>query len=135
MLDSEVLARESDGNPVFVRHKFGKGWCYLLTVPMEKACGNIPGAFHKPEQPAWRKFYAPLAEHVKSRRRINCSNPLVTLTEHPESDTVCWAVAVNNSPEAAKVEFVLDAKWKAEEALNVEIQPFAAKLLKLTAAN
>ena len=135
VLSGEVLAREADGNPVFVRNKFGKGWCYLLTVPMEKAAGNIPGAFHKPEQPAWRKFYAPLAEHVKSRRRITCENPLVTLTEHPESDSVCWAVAVNNSPEVAKVEFELDAKWQAEEALNVEIQPFAAKLLKLVSAN
>lgn len=133
VLDGEVLAREADGNPVFIRHRFGKGWCYLLTVPMEKAIGGITGAFHKPEQPAWRKFYAPLREHISARRRITCSNPLVTLTEHPESDNVCWAVAINNSTETATVDFTVAPQWQADETEKVELKPFAAKLFKLTA--
>ena len=133
VLDAEVIARESDGNPVFVRNRYGKGWCYLLTLPVEKATGNIPGAFHKPEQPAWRKFYAPLAEHIKARRRITCSNPFVTLTEHPESDNVCWAVAINNSTEPVKIDFRISPQWQAEESEKIELQPFRAKLLKLTA--
>ena len=131
VLDGEVLAREADGNPVFIRHKYGKGWCYLLTVPMEKAIGNIPGAFHKPDQPAWRKFYAPLAEHIRSRRRINCSNPLVTLTEHPESSDVCYAFAINNSTETVTADFQIAPQWHSDEAENIELKPFTAKLMKL----
>ena len=131
VLDAEVLACEEDGNPVFVRHNCGKGVCYLFTLPLEKYLGNLPGAFHKPEQPAWRKFYAPLAEHVKSRRRISCSNPLVTLTEHPESETSCWAVAVNNSNECVDAAFAAAPGWQLETDEHVELAPFTGKLLKL----
>lgn len=133
VIDGEVLAREADGNPVFIRKQYGKGWCYLLTLPLERTLSDVPGAFHKPEQPAWRKFYAPLAEHIISRRRITCSNPLVTLTEHPESDNVCWAVAINNSTDAVRVDFKIAPQWQAEEFENIELKPFTAKLLKLTA--
>ena len=132
VLDAEVLACETDGNPVFVRKKYGNGWCYLLTLPLEKAVGNVPGAFHKPEQPAWRKFYAPLAEHVKSRRRIFCSNSLITLTEHPADNDVCWAVAINNSTENVTPVFDINPRWKLEENGADSLKPFTAKLLKLT---
>ena len=131
VLDAEVLACEADGNPVFVRKKYGNGWCYLMTLPLEKAIGNVPGAFHKPEQPAWRKFYAPLAEHISSRRRVSCSNPLVTLTEHPTGDDVCWAVAINNSNKPVTPVFNVNLQWTAEKTENIEIKPFTAKLLKL----
>ena len=132
VIDAEVLACEADGNPVYVRNKFGKGWCYLLTLPLEKVTGSITGAFHKAEQPAWRKFYAPLAEHVKSQRRITCDNPLVTLTEHPENDNTCWVVAVNNSTQTTSVDFTLAPNWKSDNIKNVELKPFTGKLLKLT---
>lgn len=135
VIDGEVLAREEDGNPVFVRKQYGKGWCYLLTLPLEKALSGVPGAFHKPEQPAWRKFYAPLAEHVRSRRRIFCSDPLVTLTEHPESEDVCWAVAVNNGKETANITFEAAAGWEVEENAEMSVAPFTGKLLKLIRKN
>ena len=131
VLDAEVLAREEDGNPVFVRKKLGKGYCYLLTLPMEKHIAGIPGAFHKPEQPAWRKFYAPLAEHVKNRRRITCENPLVTLTEHPVDENSCWAVAMNNSKETVSVHFQTNTGWTLEGGNEVQIAPFTAAVLKL----
>ena len=131
VLDAEVLAREEDGNPVFVRKRYGKGWCYLLTLPLEKHAGSLPGAFHKPEQPAWRKFYAPLAEHVKNRRRIFCGNPLVTLTEHPEKDGLCRAVAVNNHREAVSLRFETAPGWRIEGGNTAEIPPFTGKVLTL----
>ena len=131
MLDAEVLACEEDGNPVFVRHNCGKGVCYLFTLPLEKYLGNLPGAFHKPEQPAWRKFYAPLAEHVKSRRRISCSNPFITLTEHPESETSCWAVAINNSNDSVDAALTVAPGWQLEKDEHAKLAPFTGKLLKL----
>jgi hypothetical protein len=131
IIDAEVLAREADGNPVFIRKKYGKGFCYLLTLPLEKSIGNISGAFHKPEQPAWRNFYAPLAEHIKERRRVFCNNPLVTLTEHPVNDEHCWVIAINNSPEVVAPVFDTNPQWFVENTDNVEIKPFTAKILKV----
>ena len=131
VLDGEVLACEADGNPVFIRHKVGNGYCYLLTLPLEKVTGNIPGAFHKVEQPAWRKFYSPLYNHVKNRRRVACNNPLVTLTEHSVDDNNCYVVAINNSSTAAVVDFDVAENWQANENTQCELAPLGVKILKL----
>jgi hypothetical protein len=135
ILDGEILACEDDGNPVFVRKKYGKGWCYLLTLPIEKAVGNVPGAFLKAEQPAWRNFYAPLAEHISSRRRIFSKNSLVTMTEHPVNDELCYAVAINNSKENILPLFEVNPLWEVVDFENSEIKPFTAKVIKLKKNN
>ncbi|MBQ6471359.1 MAG: hypothetical protein IJJ33_05205 [Victivallales bacterium] len=132
ILDAEVLAHEEDGNPVYIRHRYGKGFCYLCTLPIEKHLGNLPGAFHKTGQPAWHRFYTPLWEHVRQRRCINCDNRFVTLTEHPESEDVCYAVAVNNSKEETSVRFCPAAGWVLHDAEVAVLAPFAGMLLKLT---
>ena len=131
-ISAEILATEENGNPVYVRNRYGKGWVYLLTVPVEFTLGSHPGAFHKPSEPQWRDFYAPLAETVRNRRRITCSDPLVTFTEHPVNENLCWAVAINNNGQPSAAEYTLLNGWKLSEGQSGEIAPFTGKVLKLT---
>lgn len=129
---AEVLAREADGNPVFLRNRCGRGMVYLLTVPLELNLGGRPGAFHKAAEPAWRSFYKPFSERVTAKRLVRTENPLLTLTEHPDpaAPRLCWCVAVNNSGSAVAPALTIAPDWRIADAVP-EIAPFSGILLKL----
>ena len=128
---AEVLAREKDGNPVFVRFRYGKGWNYLLTLPLERSIGSRPGAFHKPTEPAWRHFYRDCAAEVVAERIVSSQEPQMTLTEHPQDARHCLAVAVNNGGRPLPAEFGLAPGWKIVSPLPKEIAAHDGLLLQL----
>lgn len=129
---AEVLAAEEDGNPVFIRAKYGKGTVCLLTLPLELDLAGRPGAFHKTSEPEWRRFYRAFAQHVIAKRLVRTGNPLVTLTEHPDAATPerCHCVAVNNSAVPIRPEFEIADGWKLEKELP-ELAPFSGAPFRL----
>ena len=126
-IGAEVLAVEKDGSPVFIRNKYGKGWIYMLTVPMEKHLGETPCVF-APDAP-WREIYKLIAEDVKARRHLFTDNPYITLTEHLEGET-WWCVAINNDVNEQKPDFKTAPGWKVSEAIEV-MKPGTASFMRM----
>ena len=115
---AEVLGREPDGNPVFTRFAYGQGQVYLLTVPIERALADWPGAFANEvdanapgAQPLWR-IYRQIAEKVTRARAVRKDHPMLGLTEHPLSAGERVVVAVNYSPEPLEETLALAAGWQ-----------------------
>lgn len=72
------------------------------------------------------------AEQVIAKRLVRTSNPLVTLTEHPDAATPerCLCVAVNNSAVPVRPEFEITDGWKLEKELP-ELAPFSGAPFRL----
>ena len=131
-IGAEVLGAEEDGNPVFIRNKYGRGAVCLLTLPVEKALAGRPGAFHSPREPEWCGLYAPFAARAAARRLVHAGNRLVTITEHPDcsSPDKCKCVVVNNSSAPITPALSIREGWMAAEGIG-EIPAHSGMLLEL----
>lgn len=131
-LSAEVLAREEDGNPVFVRKAFGKGTVSLLTLPLEADLGEIPGAFDRKNAERYREFYRPFGEKIARRRLLRAGEVMVTLTEHPDPahPDECYCIAVNNSPAEVSPLFSAAPGWEVT-GFSGKIAPHSGVLVLL----
>lgn len=112
---AEVLGGEADGNPVFTRAPYGKGWIYFLSVPLEVALANQPGAFHEQNaQPFW-KIYRLAASKIPERRAAHKANPFLGITEHPLDSDQRVIVLVNYSPEPQADTLALSPGWQIDQ--------------------
>ena len=102
---SEVLATDQDGIPVFFKNKYGKGFVYFLTLPLEKHVSNAKGVFYKENSPRYDLIYRELAEAACVTRIADSDNPYVRLTEHKidENSYYIFAINYNNKPEKADI--------------------------------
>ncbi|MGI5924375.1 MAG: cellulase family glycosylhydrolase [Lentisphaeria bacterium] len=131
--DAEILATEADGNPVYIRHAYGRGEVYLLTLPVERYLAGRPGAFHRPNEAPWFELYKAFAGRVLAQRAVKSSHRLVTLTEHPDGDKRLWVVAVNNHTEALPTPLSIAPGWSLVGAMPERIAAHSAILLELEA--
>lgn len=90
--DVKILGTESDGNPAFFCHTYGKGKIYFLPFPMETSLADQPGAF---ENTDYYRLYQQMFRNCTNRRIIDRSSPQLSVTEHPIDDSTCTVVAMN----------------------------------------
>ncbi|MDD4538803.1 MAG: beta-mannanase [Lentisphaeria bacterium] len=131
--DAEILATEADGNPVYIRHAYGRGEVYLLTLPLERYLAGRAGAFHRPGEAPWFELYQTFAGRVLAQRAVQSNHPLVTLTEHPDGDQHLWVVAVNNHTEEVAPALSIAPGWTLAGAMPERIAAHSAILLELKA--
>ena len=103
--DAAVLAKDENGEGVFFKHKYGKGYVYLLTLPLEKYLANKKGAFFKEDQVPYNTIYREVTKTINSTRIADSDHPFVRLTEHEidENSRYIFAINYNNSPASAKI--------------------------------
>lgn len=114
--DAEVLAVDSDDDPIFCGRAFGKGRALFLAAPIERAAAEMPRAFFPGAQELYR-LYAVAAEKAGVRRRVFRTNPLLTLTEHELDAETLLVVAVNNTPAAFTDEITSSPEWVFDSML------------------
>lgn len=108
--DAEILAVDSDDDPIFCCRAFGQGKVLFLAAPIERAATETPRAFLPGGQELYR-LYALAAEKAGVRRRVFRTNPQLTLTEHEVDDDTLLVVAVNNTPAAFTDEITCSPEW------------------------
>jgi hypothetical protein len=114
---AEVLGSEADGNPVFTRTSYGAGTLYFLSLPLETALSDTPGAFHTAGAPAYWRLYAHMAQPQLATRILHKDHPMVGITEHADGADRCIAVLINYSPEAVTTSLTPAVGWSVVEAL------------------
>ncbi len=110
---AEILGCETDGNPAFTSHIWGKGRVIFLTVPIEQHLSNTPGGFTGPDaQPFW-PIYRWLAANRRpmTSRMVSKDNPLIGITEHLLSDSKRIIVLINYSPTQQKAILGINQGW------------------------
>lgn len=103
--DGEVLAKCDSGAPVFFRHALGKGYVYLLTLPLERHLSATAGAFCEDNVPPYHLLYRELAKAANINRLCDSDHPQIRLTEHPIDDHRAYIFAINysNCPLSANI--------------------------------
>jgi hypothetical protein len=113
---AEVLGREMDGNPAFTLVRHGKGRLFFLSVPIEKALAEQPGAFHREGNPFYAGLYQAVARAIPSGRAVTCSSPVTGVTEHPLGEGKRVVVIVNYGSKPVDVPISLADGWRVAEA-------------------
>ncbi len=103
------LAREADGNAVWLESRLGKGKIFLSTLPVEKAVTGTAGAL---EEHPWHLWYRHLAAEVLAALPVRSAEPAVNLTLHPVSETEVTVIAVNNGSIPAPLELAVAPGWE-----------------------
>lgn len=117
---AEVLARETDGNPVFLSAAHGKGKVYLLTVPLERHLAETSGQFPAAEQAQHYRIYQEMTATLLEKRLVRSGNPLVTVTEHPVNDHEAVVIMVNNQPDPVSCRPEIQHGWQISRMLHGE---------------
>ncbi len=111
-----VLAKEEDGNPVFIKSTYGKGSIYLLTFPIESNLTTLTGAFDN-GQPAYANIYRQIAQPFIDQRIVQQTNPFIGVTEHAVSDKEKVIVLINYSTDDILFDTVIKNGWKITTSL------------------
>jgi len=111
-----VLAAEEDGNPLFLKTSYGKGFIYLLTFPLENNLTTTTGAFDK-GQPKYAAIYKEIAKPLMEQRVLQQSNPFIGVTEHEINDKEKVVILINYSTEDLSSDITIKQGWKVKSAL------------------
>jgi hypothetical protein len=117
--ECDVLAKTTDGEPMFTRHALGKGQVLLFNAPIDRlTVGRADALTGKWIQP----YYLPFRETAKLAgvkhvvEKGDC--PWVAITEHPAADGSTIVMAINYEPRAMecpmKVNGALGRTWRGD---------------------
>ncbi|MFH1707245.1 MAG: beta-mannanase [Planctomycetota bacterium] len=109
---AKVIGRETDGNPVFASHAYGRGRVFFLAFPMEKNLITGAGTVHAPDAPPFWHIYRMVADAVIGRRIVRKVEPQVGLTEHPLGKRTAVVTAINYSPRPVATTLAIASGWR-----------------------
>lgn len=102
---AQVVGTDENGEGVFFKHSYGKGYVFLLTVPLEKHTAKTKGAFYVDDAPLYSTIYSMVAQ-CAGVKRIACSdNRQILVTEHKinENEYYIFAINYSNKPQSANI--------------------------------
>ena len=114
-----VLARNQNGQPVFVQNAYGKGKIFFSLIPFERILGDRAGIF-KPGAAPYYKLYKPFASAV-DHRAVESGNPSILTTEHALADGRRVIVAVNYANTTQEFAPIFRDGWKPGKLHHGEI--------------
>jgi hypothetical protein len=122
---AKVLAREKDGNPVFLSAQCGKGKTFFLSYPLESTLAGIPGALD-PEnaEPSWKIYQAIASRHMQDRVLLKTS-PWIGLTEHPITEQERMIILMNYLSREITEKCTLAPGWSMSDVWRGQVFPVA----------
>ena len=135
---ADVLASDIDGNQVFFKTKYGKGYIYLLTLPLEKHLALDCTSFYKKDTPNYQNFYREFVSDAKIKRLADTDSKFVLLTEHKIDDNNAYICLINYANFLEKVNLTIfdnytlyDLNDNKIDDLNITFAPNECMILKL----
>lgn len=113
----EVLARDENGEPVYVSAAYGKGRVFWFMRPIEDELYNVSDPFGKTAYP-YRKVYSYLKNALTIDRALTSDDPYISITEHPVSENERIYIAVNCSAEDRAATFKIVNEWTVTETVS-----------------
>lgn len=114
---AESLAVCDSNEPVFFKYALGKGFVYLLTLPLERHLAETPNVFSKEDTAPYHEIYSELARSAGVRRLCDSDHPYVRLTEHPMDEDHACIFAINYSGKPAQVKLTLQEGFAVSESI------------------
>ncbi|MBP3359493.1 MAG: cellulase family glycosylhydrolase [Clostridia bacterium] len=108
------IAADENGEGVFFKHKYGKGYVYFLTLPLEKHLAASKGVFYKDNQPKYDLIYRELAKAAGIKRICDTDSDFIRLTEHKINDDSYYIFAINYNNKKEECEITFQNGYKLE---------------------
>jgi hypothetical protein len=102
---AEVLARDTEGNPVFFKNQYGKGTVYTAAFELEDIIANHAN-FYKTD--AWKVYSILFAE---KKRLLATDKPLVLASDHLFDENHGVSLVRNCTDQVASVNLTLARSW------------------------
>ena len=112
--EGEVIAT-ADGQPIFVKHPYGKGYVYTLLYPLEKMLSEKPGVFSDCSLPEYSKIYREVVKNCDINKYVDTDSRFIRTTEHIIDESNRYIVAINFSDESQKCKLILKDGWEVSE--------------------
>lgn len=132
--DTEILARAADGRAVYTRHRFGQGYIYLSTVPMEKYLSTNEKAFRSKGGSDYAAWYRVFYETASSVRVFDTDSRVIRMTEHIVDEKTRYVVLINYSEQRARAKCLLADGWYVETMLRGQYTEGSVELSACDAA-
>ncbi len=121
-ISADVVGRDEDGEAVFFKNKFGEGYIYTMTLPLESYMASTPKIFHDPNAPAYREVYKEIARAANIEKLCYSSDPFVMLTEHYGDDGEIYVFAINYHNRATKAHLGIKEGYAVETLYGSQLQ-------------
>ncbi|MBE6687813.1 MAG: hypothetical protein E7588_00890 [Ruminococcaceae bacterium] len=105
---AEVIACDSEDNPVMIKTPYGKGTIYLLDYPIENIAASQPCVISGRNETPYYKFYEKMPLLRNPEKCAKCDNVHVVITEHIVDDNTRIIIAVNCVPRTSDAVISLD---------------------------
>lgn len=109
---AQSLAKNQNGQDVFMRSKYGKGTVFTLFYPMETYLYGVLDAF---ANNPYYKIYDKIAQSINPDKAVSCENRMLGITEHPLNDNERIIVVTNYGNDTTDVITLKDG-WKFDKA-------------------
>ncbi len=110
---AEVLGTDAEGNIVFSKNAYGKGFIYFLNFPLETMIHDRPFVFSYENKIPYYHIYKEAGAEVLKEKDIISNNNQILTTVHPYGDKKI-IVAINYSDIPQKCDFTLADGKKLE---------------------
>ena len=112
----KILAKDSQGPPIFSEYKLGAGRVFVLGFAVERLLASLPGAFHgESDRGAWL-FYRAIARSFQTGRKngkvVSKESPNVAVNEHPVNAGLRYLTLTNLSSELVSVTLKAVRGWR-----------------------
>ncbi len=105
---AECVAKNKDGQEVFLKSKYGRGTVFVLMYPAETYLYNKMDSF---SNNPYYLIYDEIAKKIETTKVVSCENRMIGITEHPLNDAERIIVATNYGADA-DISFILNKGWK-----------------------
>jgi len=112
--EAEILATGEDGRPVYTKHRYGDGYVYFSTIPVEKYL-STQETFCLGKTDSYATWYRPLFETVRENHIVNTGSHLIRVTEHKVDHNNRLVVAINYSPSDIEASLSMKTGWEIAE--------------------
>ena len=112
--NAEVLATGEDGRPVYTKHRYGSGYVYFSTIPIEKYLSTNE-EFCSDKSTDYSVWYRPLFDLVKENHIVNIESRLLCATEHEIDSNNRLVIAINYSHTDIESALNIEKGWNISE--------------------
>ena len=136
--EAEVLATGEDGRPVYTKNRYGDGYIYFSTIPIEKYLSTNEN-FCLDKTSEYSAWYLPLFEAVKENHMVNTNSHVLRVTEHEKDNNNRIVMAVNYSPFDVKADLNIRQGWQISDVYygecdekNISVSACDGAIFKIT---
>lgn len=113
-IGAEVLAENENGEVIFSRNRYGKGYVYYLGFPLEQYVASLENGFDPEINNKFYKVYELFAGELRENYILKSGSPYIGITQSKNEDGSYIVTAINYMDRIVKPEFCVKDGWEIE---------------------